>query len=82
MAPTSPRNCSSNLKIALAAFLSHALSGTSSSFAALPGERTGAAGLMCCAPLGLNWALCSLLNRWTNSLSWAEETSGSQACVA
>ena len=36
---------------------------------------------MCCAPLGLNCARCSLRNRCTNSLSWADETSGSQACV-
>mmetsp|Transcript_11625 Transcript_11625/g.34255 ORF Transcript_11625/g.34255 Transcript_11625/m.34255 type:complete len:218 (+) Transcript_11625:685-1338(+) len=79
MAPTSPGNCSSNLKIARAAFRSQALSGTSSSLAAEPGERTGAAGLMCCAPLGRNWARCSLLRRWTKSLSWADETSGSQA---
>ena len=49
--------------------------------AALPGERTGAAGLMCWAPLGRNWALCSLRSRCTKSLSWADETSGSQACV-
>ena len=81
MAPTSPGNCSSSLRMARAAFLSQALSGTSSSLAAEPGERTGAAGLMCWAPDGLNCARCSLRNRCTNNLSWADETSGSQACV-
>ena len=81
MAPTSPGNCSSSLRIARAALRSQADSGTSSSLAAEPGERTGAAGLICWAPDGLNWALCSLRNRCTNSLSWADEMSGSQACV-
>ena len=81
MAPTSPGNCSSNRNIALAAFLSQADSGTSSSLAAEPGDKTGAAGLICWAPDGLNCARCSRLNLCTNNLSWADETSGSQACV-
>ena len=37
--------------------------------------------MMCWAPLGRDWARCSRLNRCTSNLSWADETSGSQACV-